>query len=231
MNRAISIVLGVGLIAVSFASQDSIKIQRTYKEGDKDSYKMNIVATTAMGPADINMVMNQTIKRVYENGDADMENAISDMHVLFNGNEVPVPQPPSSTQRVNRMGFPVGEDAKGHGMMHGMDFMRYSGMMLDKPLVAGQTYPIEQTDEKNPKNHVSGSVKVDSITDGVAKLLTSLDVFTDKATKPMKIIMTVLMDSASSKPNRIEGTVTDLPTQETGGPEVSDVKFTMERLK
>jgi len=227
-----ALLFGIVLAAAAFAAQDAVKFERAFKEGDKDTFRMSAVATTPMGAAEMNMVMSQIVKKIYENGDADIESSVSEMKITFNGMELPEgagPGAPKPTiQRVSKSGVPV-SGRSGGGMM-GMDFTRYAGMMLDKPLEIGKVYPIEQKDEKNPNSKVEGTVKLDSVTEGVAKLITDLKVFSaQNQAKPMKVSLVSLIDVASSKPNKIDGTVSDLPEQ--GGMPIEGVKFSMTRLK
>lgn len=230
MKRA-TITLGIALVAAAFGTQQAISLQHAYKEGDKDTYVFNITATTQMGAADVNMTMNQLVKKVYENGDADIESTYTEFKILFNGNEIPVPTPPTATSRFSKSGLPISTSQKG-GMMGGMSFMKYSTMMFDKPMTVGQVIPI---DEKDPKDGttVKGTVKVDSVADGVAKLISHMEITPAKAEKPMKLDVTTYLDVATAKPNRLEGTATDLPADVagSGGPPVESVKFVMERKK
>src|SRR2546429_185820 len=101
------------LAAGAMAHQGTFQILHTYKEGEKDTYKMNMDVTLgSMGDATVSMTLTQTIKKVYDNGDADIESKMADMHVLLGGNEVPNAgaDTPPSTQRFNKYGAPVGEE-------------------------------------------------------------------------------------------------------------------------
>jgi hypothetical protein len=227
--KAKAILLALGLFTVVFGAQDTVKFTRNFKEGDSDTYKMHITATTAMGDADVSMNLTQTVKKLYDNGEADMETAVKDMKVIFNGNEMPVPPTPAKTQHVDKRGIPIGAQGAGDSLSR-MQFMRYAGLFYDRDLKVGDNYPIDITDPKNPKMKTTGNVKFDSLANGEAKLISDIKVFTGESDKPMSINATTLVEAGSGKMNRVEGSATDLPVG-PGGPPVTAVKFVMERVK
>jgi len=225
--KAKAILLTLGLVAAVFGAQQATTLQRTYKEGEKDSYKMHMDMTMSVGDANVSMVMNQTVKKVYDNGDADLETAFDDFHVMFGGNEVPAPAPPATTERVNKFGLPV-EAKKAEGMGR-MQFLRLNSAFAGKPLVVGQVITLDQADPKDPKSKVTGTAKVDSIENGIATITSDMNVFSAAADTPMKVHMVGTFDTLSSKPVKMEGTATDVVSPQ-GAPPITSMKFTIERV-
>lgn len=227
--KAKALLAGLALISLAVAAQDTIRLTRTFKEGEKDSYKMHSTVTMAMGDADVNFVMEQLVKKVYDNGEADVQTTMDDFHVVVNGNEVPVPAPPVTTMHVDKHGMPIKVEG-GDQTMSRMQFMRFSSLFFDRDLKVGETIPIDYTDPKDEKSHTTGTVQLQSVTSGEAKIVASLKVTSAASTTPMNVDMTSYVDVASSKPNRLEGIVTNMATETPGGT-ISAMKFTMERQK
>jgi hypothetical protein len=236
MMKTKALILGLGLVAAAFAVQDAVKFERAYKVGDRDDYRFSITASTMMGDADIQMIMSQVVKKVHDNGEADIETTIGDMKLMFMGNEMPMPggqTPPPTTSRVNKYGMPVGEQARGGGggmmgMMGGGELMRLGTMMMDKPMTVGQTIPFEQVDANNPRNKVVGTVLLESIKDGIAVVVTKSEIHNANSAQPMKVDVRSQIEMATNKPKLVEGNVTGIPEQ--GGMQIDGAKFRMERL-
>lgn len=231
MKRA-TIILGLALFAAAFGTQQAITLQHSYKEGEKDAYAFNVsVNIMQLGAAEVNMQLEQLVKKVYENGDADVESSYKDFRASLNGSEIPFPAPPTSLVRYNKAGVPLNA-GKGGGMMASLSYLNYSTMMVDKPLTVGQEIPIDQKDPKDGST-VKGKVKVESLVDGVAKLISHFDISRPGAEKPFKLDVTSFVEVSTSKPNSVEGTATDLPADAAGqgGPQIESIKFKMERKK
>lgn len=226
-----SIIFGVALFVCANATQTPVQFERKYKVGEKDTYKMNITASMSMGAAEVSFKMNQTVKKVYDNGDADIETAVTGMTITFGGNEMPGgADPEPTTTKVNKFGTDVGEKKDGPaGMMSQMDFSKYLAAVNGKALEVGKAIDIDVKNEKTKKQEVKGTVKLESLTEGVAKVVSDLEVFTAESTTPMKIKSTSLMDVATSKANKVQGVVTGMPEQQ--GMTIDKVEFTMERVK
>lgn len=228
------------LAVVAFAAQDPLNLTRTYKDGEKDTYKMAVTVSLPIGSADINLNMTQVVKKVFENGDADIETTVSDMRMSFGGNEIPAqagaPAPQGRVQRYNKFGQPVGGSApaaagdRGAAMMDQMSFLRYAMFTGEKPMAVGVPVDIDAKDEK-AGTRTWGKITLVKIENGVATISSELK-STNKQTgesKPMNLKFTSLVDTASSKLNKVDGTVTDLPANEQGM-QVDSVKILMERV-
>ncbi len=222
------------LAAAALAAQDPVSLSRTYKEGDKDNYKLAVTANMAIGSADISMNLMQTIKKVYENGDADVETQVTEMKMSFGGNEMPMPNnnSPARSQRVDKFGRPVGASTGpgGNNMMDQMSFMRYAGFVGDKPVAVGATIDVDNKDEK-AGSRTWGKVTLVKIESGIATVSSDLKQ-TNKQTgdKPMVMKFTSLVDMVSGKLDKVDGDITDLPSNDQGMT-VDSVKLNMERIK
>ena len=217
------------MAAAAFAAQDAIKFVRTYKEGDKDSYKLSMQMSMQGGSADMTMKMTSLVKKVYENGDADIESSVSDMKITFNGQTMSPPAQPPTTTKVNKSGMPVaGSTARGRGMSG--DFLRYATFLGEKGIKVGETIDIDQAETADSKTRIKGTLKLESLEEGVAKLIGKFDIWTPEAgDKPMKVASTSWVDVSTAKPNKVEGTISNV----SAGPgmELDAIQFTMERLK
>ena len=80
--KAKALIFAALIATTVYASQDSFKFFRTYKTGDKDAYSMEMkMQSPQLGELSMQMAMSQTVKKVYENGDADIETSIDSMVV------------------------------------------------------------------------------------------------------------------------------------------------------
>ncbi|MCO5298226.1 MAG: hypothetical protein M9921_15365 [Fimbriimonadaceae bacterium] len=224
------VLLAAALMVGAWAAQDGLKFGRTYKVGESDAYSMAIAIESDMGPFDISMKMSQTVKKVYENGDADLETAVTDMTVNAMGNTMNPPAPPATLQRVNNRGVPIGGStgAPGGGMRGGMGMMlnfgRFGGVMTDKEMKVGVPVAID-----DPQGKTKGTVTLQSVADGVAVLVTKLEITQGEASQPMKVDAKIWLDTATSKLNKMEGVVSgSLPGQQQVP--VQQVKVRMERV-
>lgn len=231
--RTLGLVL-VAVAATAFAMQDEFQLLRKYKEGEKDSYKLSVAASMSLGTVDMTMNMHQTTKKVYENGDADIETHLADMRISFAGQEMPPPTDamPAMVQKFDKFGRPVGQVQGGGGMAGGMmsqmSFMRYAGFTGENPLKVGETTKIDVKDEKDG-SHTTGTVVLDKIDSGMAHITANLSVKNQQTgDTPMKIAMKSQVVVESGKLHRVEGDITNLPDAGQGM-SVDQVKMVMER--
>jgi len=225
-----ALIIGVALVSVALAGQATIRLTRSFKVGDADAYKFHIIPTMALGDADVTMKINQTVKKVYDNGEADIENSMADFHVMFNGTEVPAGNPDQTTTvHVDKHGMPT---QMGKGGMAKLQFVRFASAFFDRDLKEGDTIPIDFTDPANPKTSVKGSAQVASIANGEAKIVSDMKITDPDFDTPANLHMVSFFDVATSKPNRVEGDVTNINIQpDEGAPPITAMKFVMERVK
>jgi hypothetical protein len=224
-TRSILFAIFVGA-AISASAQTTFNPAHTYKEGATDAYAVKVNATTSMGAITMTMDTTQTVKKVYENGDADIESAIANMSVSMNGQEFPVPNggKSSTTTKMNKFGLPLSTS----GQSRGVNFGQFGSFVGDKELKVGETFTFDNPNPQNPKNHTKGTIKLLSINDGKAKFTMSIDVITEGAEKPMHLDGNMTADAANGKMLHFDGKVKDLPAQGGQGPAVSAADFTMD---
>lgn len=227
--------LGAALVAVAFASQDPLTLARAYKEGEKDAYQMQITANLAIGTAEMSMNLTQTVKKVYENGDADIESLVSDMRLLFGGNEMPTGQnapAPAQLQRFDKYGRLVpseGASDQNRGMMAQMSFLRYAMFTTDKPMTPGTTVEVDEKDEK-AGTRAWGKITLERVEDGVATILSDLQMTTKQTgEKPIAMKFKSQVETASSKLRKVTGDVTNLPANEQGM-QIDSIQINVQRV-
>lgn len=216
-----ALVLGVMLASAAFAGQDSVSLAHKYKVGDKDLYTMSMKLELAAGEITVAGEMTQTVLKVYENGDADLETKTGELTVNAMGQENKVPATPATTQKVNKFGQPM-EAPKGQDMA---PFLMLGGLFGDGNLKVGETKTIDQSTPSDEKSKVKGTIKVDSVTDGVAKLISSLDVSSPKAPKPLHFDTTTWVSTDSGRVQKLEGKASGM--DDGGGQGIKGMSFTM----
>ncbi|MCZ7580213.1 MAG: hypothetical protein M5U21_05260 [Fimbriimonadaceae bacterium] len=230
--RHFGALVAVFAATVALAGQSTFKFERKYVEGEKEAFKLTLSMESNFGSIDILMNQNAVVKKVYENGDADLETIISGMKVAMNGQEMPTPaQDVTMMTKVSKSGaiLSAGGMSGGSGMGMNLGFMRFATAGMDKPLTVGQTYDIDYKDPANPKQSVKGTVKLESITEGKAKLLSKLALVTTEGQPPMDVNMTTFVEVSSSKLIKLEGTASNVPGMEQLG--TSTVQFAMAAAK
>lgn len=223
--------------AAAFALQDEVKFSRTYKAGEKDKYAFKVQTKTPMGDVDMTMSMTQEILKVYDNGDADQKTTIADMKMMMNGTDMSSMLPPGAMGqpvivRINKNGMAVAKTKApaNQGMMGGMgDLVALGNFLSEKAFKVGQPVPIDISDPKDPKTKVKGTMTLEALEAGVARVKSDLEVTSAQATKPIKVQTTAWVEVATSKPNKIEGTVNNVTGPQ--GMEIETIKYSMERVK
>lgn len=223
--RTILFALVLGVAGASYA-QDTLTMERHYKQGDVDNYTMTLNMNSSMGAMKISADIAQTVKKVYDNGDADVETATTNMAIDMAGRTMNPPASPPTTLKMNKFGAPAGKmNTKGFNPSQLANFLG------EKPFKVGDTVPIDQVDKDNPKNHVKGTVKLVSIVNGQAQLETHMDFWTADAEsdKPMHADGNIWVDTASHKMLKMVATMKDLPMGKGGGMTISSAEITMVR--
>lgn len=208
MRKSIYASALLALCAIATA-QDTVNFARTYKVGDVDKYRM----TMEMGGGQamtMAMQITQTVKKVYDNGDADVESGTTDMKVVMNGQELPtgsLGNMPKTMMKMNKFGVPV-TMPNGGGPM---GILRSPLVFPDRGVKVGETVPTNLTDPKNPKQKTTGTFKVVSVADGIATVVCDMTVITAASDKPITAHSTLLFDTAVSKLKSMDGELTGMP--------------------
>lgn len=205
-------------------AQNTVRFSHHYKEGDKDTYKMQIAGSLAQGgDVSVHITMTETVKKVYDNGDVDLFVEYPDSSVEMGGNQMPYPMA-SRTQKVDKDGIPKDSESSANS-----GFTKYLTGFFDRDLKPGDVVTVDTSDPKNPKDKTSGTITLDSITNGEAKLICKVTHVNPALDRPSNFNITFYMNAADSKIDKMEGTVDSWPVQ--SGIVLNDVKASMERLK
>lgn len=227
-TSAVLCILAV-MVSACFA-QETINLARRFKVGEVDKYQSRMTVT--MNGADMETLINysERVKKVNKDGTAEVEIAVSSVEIKILGVSVDSPKLPSFIQKYSKSGVPLGMPSGGQGQARMLDYARIIGPLMDKALSIGKEYEVEWVDPKDERNKISGKVRVESVVKGIAKIVGAYDSWNEKTVKdPVKISLTLLIDVASSKPNRFEGTILNPPTAgDTTG--IEQGKFVVERL-
>lgn len=221
-----SILFGMLVGAAAASQAQTFSPVRSYKEGASDSYSMKMDMDSSMGKLGMSMDMKSTVKKVYENGDADVESAVSNLALSIAGQEMKPPAGKPTTMRINKFGMPV-EAAKGKSSNFNM--MQFTSQFGDKELKLGETMPFENVDKDNPKRKVKGTAKLSELKDGIAVIVVSVDSWTEASETPMHLDGTSRVNAATGVLNHFEGKATNLPSMGGPGMTISSATFVIDR--
>ncbi len=201
--------------SVMALAQGSFDPARTYVVGEKDVYAMNVKMTTASYDASITGKLSFKTKKVWDNGDADLETQATDVEVNLLGN---VDKKPASDIRVTRytkFGVPI--EPKVEKGDAGPKYMNFLTFRPSTVMQMGQTVKIDEQLNDATKTHVTGTSKLEALADGVAKVVSSLDVTQGKGKKPMHIDSIGYIDVKTAKMNRVESKLVNIDGEGDAG--------------
>lgn len=220
----------VGLALLVLVPHQTVKVVRDYKVGDVDAYHITMKMQGAMAMT-MSMDSTQKVLKVYDNGDADVESTVSDGKMDMMGMKRSLPSVSPTTTRLTKYGTPVGgvPDAKGKRMQ--MDFAKYMRQLPKDEMKVGQTVDFNEVESADGKTVAKGTSTLQSVTGGIAKIVTRMDVITEGATKPMHLDFTTLVEAATGRPTHAEGTITNLDGAAglPKGMPVTSILLTMDR--
>lgn len=225
--RNLAALLVASPLVLGFA-QDAFSPARTYTQGEKDVYGLSMRMDAGQFVVSISGKLNYEVKKVHENGDADVESKSSEMTVNILGDEVKQPSGEARVVRYNRFGAPVEKEApKGEKQPTFMNFLTYRP---NAPMKIGESVKVDETLENAAKTQVKGTAKLESLTDGVAKIVSRLEITETKGKKPTKIDSIGYFDVKTSKLNRSESKLTDVdPAEMQNMPPISSITIVIER--
>ncbi|MBA3726580.1 MAG: hypothetical protein H0W86_09030, partial [Armatimonadetes bacterium] len=129
--------------------------------------------------------------------------------------------------RVDKRGIPMPLSSDEHGPLSGISMLMAASGFTDKVMKLGEEINVD-VEAKDGKPKVKGTIKLESLKDGVAKIVSQCDVTSeefDNAT--LKMTATSLVDTATSKPNKI-----DLKCDfGASGFAIKTITLSMERIK
>lgn len=218
-------ILGFTLLACSVAFGQEFNPEHKYAAGSSTAYSLKLNATTSVGDVLLQMDTKETIKKVYPDGNADIETVATKVSISLSGGETrPGSKPDPNTSLVDRYGRTISFSQKGRSMM----VRRIANFYGDKPLKVGETQTVDEAEKDNPKSHVLGTVKLVTLTSSRAELFISVDSFSDEVPKPAHVEGTATVDAKTGRLIRFEGKATNLHDQGSNVT-VPSATFTLEK--
>lgn len=211
-------------------AQDTISLARNFKAGEVDKYRSKMTVTVSGADVETTIEYSEKVKKVNKDGTAEVEITTTSVEIRILGVIVDTPKLPAFIQKYTKSGVPLGMPSGAQGQARMLDYSRIIGPMMDKMLSIGKEYAVDWVDPKDERNKISGKIRVESVVKGLAKIVGNYESWNDKTIKdPVKISLSLLMDVASSKPAKFEGTIINPPNSNdpTG---IEQGKFSVERL-
>jgi len=109
-------------------------------------------------------------------------------------------------------------------------FMRFLTYRSEGAMKVGETVKVDETLDDEQKTQVKGTAKLESLTDGIAKVASNVEITNNKSKKPTKISSIGYFDAKSSKLNRAESRLLDVePGAMPGLPALQSITVVIER--
>jgi len=220
-------ILGMALLLSALASaQDSLSLARTYVAGDKDVFGASMKMD---GPVAVSITFKMTyeVKKVYDNGDGDIELKIYDRVAEVGGQTAKQQDSPPTVTRTDKFGLPAkASNPMGVEQPAFMNFLVYRSPSTMK---VGEPVNVDEKMSDKAKTQVKGTAKLESITDGVAKVVTSVDITSEKSKKPMHLDSIAYLDVKTAKLNRAESHLTNIDSEQMQG--ITSMTVVIEREK
>jgi hypothetical protein len=216
-------------LAIAFA-QDAFSSVRTYKVGDKDVYALSMAMKHNTAEAVIRGKVSYEVKKTYENGDADIETRSFEVSVNAMGTEMKQPDSPAKSFRYDRYGTALEKNVPiQERQPYFMKFMTYRPIA---PLKVGETVKVKEMIDEDSNSEVKGTAKLESLKDGIAKIVSVLDITRDKKKKPIRLESNGYFDAATSKLIRSESKFTSPDNLEIPGlPPIRTMTIVVEKQK
>jgi hypothetical protein len=196
------------LLAFAACAADTVKFVREYTEGQVDKFNVTIAMVFPTATWTFKALDTLTVKKVYPDGEVDIETAATDMKADVPGQDVPTPDQ-KSTRRFGKDGMPAGDLAAGGPQF---DYARTEALLFGRDLTVGNDVAIEWTAPKDAKSKIKGTFNVQSVKDGLATVVSKLQIWNSgTGDKPMQATFTTLIEVVTSKIQKVDGVVTDLP--------------------
>ncbi|HWA81987.1 MAG TPA: hypothetical protein VG820_01035 [Fimbriimonadaceae bacterium] len=223
------IILALFLAACANAwHQANFNPEHKYVAGSKNDYAFKLTAKTSLGEIALTADIAQAVKKVYENGDADIETAVKNTALTIDGNPRQSQDQPASTIRIDKFGTPLNKpDEASTGRGTRLNFLRYGLYYGEKLLAVGDTYTIDRKEKDDPSLQAKGTGKLLGVEGGKARLQISVDVTSPQSEKPMHMDATAIVDSATGLLVDLSGQLKDMPLGP--GASAANASFTFAR--
>jgi hypothetical protein len=220
-----------GLMALSLfvsTGQDAFSPARTYVAGEKDVYGLSMKMATGSNDVTITGKLSYEVKKVYENGDADLESKTYDVVISAMGTVMNQPNANPRLVRYNKFGAAIEQGVPKDQRQP--IFMRFLTYRSEGAMKVGEAVQVDETLDDEQKTRVKGSAKLESLADGVAKVVSNVEITNVKSKKPTKISSIGYFDVKTSKLNRAESRLQDVePGAMPGLPALQSITVVIER--
>lgn len=211
-------------------AQNAFNPARTYTVGEKDVYGLSMRLVAEKYDATIVGKLSYEVRKVYPNGEADVESKSYDLTFTVMGQEYKQPASLPRLLRYNRFGAAIEKDVPKDQRQP--IFMSYLTYRAPAEMKLGETVRIAEKRDEDPNSEVKGTAKLEALKDGVAKVASSLDITNTKGKKPTHIDSVGFFDAKSSKLDRVECRLTNLdPADLPGMPPLQSITVVIEREK
>jgi hypothetical protein len=209
-------------------AQDVFNPARTYVVGEKDVYGLSMRMQAEKYEATIVGKQSYEVKKVFENGDAEVESKAYDLTFSVMGQEYKQPEGLPRVIRYNKFGAAIEKDVPKDQRQP--IFMSYLTYRAPAAMKLGETVRIAEKRDEDPNSEVKGTSKLESLKDGIAKVATNLVITYGKGKKPTNIESIGYFDAKSSKLDRVECKLTGLdPADLPGMPPLQSITVVIER--
>jgi len=205
-------ICGLFAIAVVCAGCGKPKLSfiKHYKVGDVYAYHMNMTSSGQMA-VNLDSDVKMTVKKVYDNGDADIDIQQQNGKMTLGGKSMDMPDSAQGTQHARLTNKGVPADSSGSGAL-AMNIPGMGGLVPNNPMSVGDVFQVNQNEKDGTT--VTGTMKLDSITGGIAHLTADLSVGSKIAPQPVQIHAIMLVDAAD---NTLESEDADISSNGPGG--------------
>lgn len=229
----IAAALAIQLVACTvLPGQETFTCAPQWKMGEKANFKIAMDITSSNGEASVKMQVGQTVLKTYDGGEADVETQVQSLAVLLNGQEVNSAHSGGMKQvaRVNRFGIPLAAKTEGEAgdRLSGLVLLLLAAPIAQEMKV-GTPSPVTHKDTRTGKVLVKGVATLEAIRDGVATIVSNLEVFAAEGSEPSKLAVTSLVRTTDSKTIKATGTLSNV---DVGfGDRLTAIQYVVERVQ
>ena len=205
------------------ADATAYDLKRKYKVGEADRYE-SIIEISGQFSAIVRSTALMTVKKIYGNGDADIETKPEKATAVVMGQAGPVQLPKPFVSRFNAYGMEIKSSRGIAGMPN---FMRFAALSGREALKVGEEVAVE---DKTDEGTVTGKFKLTQVVDGVANVRGDLLVSTKAQANPYTLQIESYITVADGKAKVTAGIVSGF-VADPGTPKVDQIKYTVTRIK
>jgi len=207
-------------VAVDTTAYD---LKRKYKVNEQDRYE-SIIEITGQYSAVVRSTALMTVKKIYPNGDADIETKPEKATAVVMGQAGPVQLPKPFVSRFNAYGM---ELKSSRGIAGMPNFMRFAALSGRDALKVGEEVTV---DDKTDEGTVTGKFKLNQVVNGVANVRGDLLVASKTQPNPYTLQIESFITVADGKAKVTAGIVSGF-VADPGTPRVDQIKYTVTRLQ